>query len=149
MILRTIGALAATSFLALWTGCSGRDLKSHRAFVADASVPWVAAGEQVYLESCAMCHLNGEGSPSIAALRGHPSILGPVEETIRVVLFGVQNDRFINGTRVPSIMSPMGWMEDEEVASVVSYVRAVFGRSSEPIDPEIVARVRATGPARR
>jgi alcohol dehydrogenase (quinone), cytochrome c subunit len=43
-------------------------------------------------------------------------------------------------------MPPQSQLTDEEIASVLSYVRSTFGNHGEPVRPEEVTRMRSGKP---
>jgi len=116
-----------------------------------------AAGESVYATHCAACHLpTGEGIPgAFPPLAGHvPELLaveGGREYPILVVLYGLMGPITVHGQTVDSIMPPMGYLTDEEVAAVLNYVATAWDHEEqlpedfEPYEPEEVAELRGEG----
>ncbi len=108
-------------------------------------------GREIYSRDgyCATCHqpdglgLSASGFPPLA---GTNWVNGNEERLIKIVLKGllgpiVVNDRDYAG-QVP--MTPFGAMlDDQEIASVLTYVRKSFGNKASAISPEKVKEVRA------
>ena len=99
----------------------------------------IAMGQEIYETICVACHRPGgagaegtEGVPGIPALAGNPFVTlddpRPVVETV------------LNGRAgMPSFRG----FSDDEIAGVVSYIRQDFGNQAGPVDPALVADVRA------
>lgn len=108
-----------------------------------------SGGEQLY-QRCVTCHqANGQGLPgSFPPLAGsefanasNPAV------PIRVVMHGLQGPVTVKGTQYDSVMPAGGTgidMSDEEIASVLTYVRSSWGSTASAITAEDVAKVRAT-----
>jgi mono/diheme cytochrome c family protein len=120
---------------------------------ADSGAPLAAAGnvsmekgQEIY-GRCMACHQqNGNGMPgAFPPLAGSEWVTGPVSRPIAVVLHGLQGEITVNGAKYNSIMMAYGTgapMTDEEVASVLTYVRASFGNTASAVTVEDVAKVR-------
>lgn len=106
-----------------------------------------AAGERAYLNRCAPCHLpGGEGlPPSYPPLAQSPLLDGPVEEHVRVALWGSRGVR----TRRPGAAIMPGFhgaASDAELAAILTYERARWAPAdATPVRPSDVARARAAG----
>jgi mono/diheme cytochrome c family protein len=96
------------------------------------------AGENIYKSTCQACHQpDGRGQERTAAsLVGSPLALASSDVPIRILLNGKE------GTI--GLMPPLGQtMSDEEIASVLTYIRREWGQTGTPIDPAVVKDVRA------
>ena len=98
--------------------------------------------------SCATCHQpNGKG----LAAAGFPPldpkwVTGNDDRLIKVVLKGIYGPMEIQGVKYPGQvpMTPFGGMlDDNDVASVLTYVRNSFGNKAPSISPDKVKAVRA------
>jgi mono/diheme cytochrome c family protein len=94
-------------------------------------------GEAIYRSVCQACHMpDGAGAKSGAgffpALRGNPKLAASGYPAV-VVLNGLHG------------MQPFGpWLDDQQVADVVNFVRANFGNQySDNITPQAVAQMRS------
>lgn len=109
------------------------------------------AGKDIYGREgfCGTCHQpGGEGlsASQFPPLAGSPWVTGNEERLIKLTLHGMQGPLELLGKsysgQVP--MTPFGGMlNDEQVASVLTYVRNSFGNEASPITPEQVEAVRA------
>jgi mono/diheme cytochrome c family protein len=128
-----------------------------------AGSPAVAAGgsaqtgaEQLYQQRCASCHQpNGQGlAGAFPPLAGSEYALASPNVPIRIVINGFQGPVTVKGEEFNGIMPAYGTgiqMSDEEVASVLTYVRSSWGNNAGPVTPQDVATERAaarsaTGP---
>ena len=117
--------------------------------VTDATPPGeaAAAGERAYLNRCSPCHLpGGEGlPPSYPPLRGSPLLEGPVDEHVRVALWG---SRGVRGPRRPGVASMPGFhgaSSDAELAAILTWERATWAPGAVAVRPSDVARGRVAG----
>lgn len=70
-------------------------------------------------------------------------VRGPESRIIRIVLNGVRGPLEVGGKDYDLEMLGFGpILRDEDVAAILSYVRARFGEPSPPITPAAVKRVR-------
>ncbi len=109
------------------------------------------AGHEIYFRDgyCATCHQpDGKGLPAA----GFPPIAetlwaqGSEERVIKIALHGLMGPITINGQAYPGQvpMTPFsGLLNDEEIASVLTYVRNNFGNKASAIAPETVQKIRA------
>jgi len=102
-----------------------------------------AAGQQQFAATCAGCHqANGQGLPGVArSLVGSRWALAPAPQVIRIVLHGKEGEM---------LMPPIGGsMTDEQVASVLTYVRRSWGNAATAIAPADVQEVRGATAGRK
>ena len=95
-----------------------------------------AMGQQQFLATCAGCHqARGTGLAGVSKpLVGSSWVLGVPDRLIRIVLHGKE------GTM---LMPPVGAsMTNDQIASVLTYVRRSWGNGASPIDPAAVHEVR-------
>jgi len=96
------------------------------------------AGREVYRNICQACHQpDGRGLTRVAPpLVGSVLALAPAEITARIVL---------NGKEGPvGLMPPIGTtLTNDQIASVLTYVRREWGQTGDPVDPRTVETVRA------
>jgi len=96
----------------------------------------VAAGQAVFKDNCKACHAaSGVGIPNLfPALANAPSIQSAkATSLIRVVLQGTQSVATAGALTAPA-MPAFGWkLSDEEVASVVTYIRNAWGNAAASV----------------
>lgn len=102
-------------------------------------------GKTVYNQHCLPCHqAEANGVPGMfPPLTDTRMVQGDKEELIGVVLFGLEGEIEVKGEIYNTIMAPLPYLSDREVADVLTYVRQSFGNDASEITPDEVARVRA------
>ena len=104
-------------------------------------------GERIYGQRCADCHgADGRGVPGVyPPLAGNAPVAGPTGiNAIRVVLLGGFAPSTAANPRPYSMPPYAQQLDDEEVASVVSYIRQAWGNRAGAVGPQDVARYRHT-----
>ncbi len=107
-------------------------------------------GEEIYLQDgyCGTCHQeNGKGlaATGYPPLVGAKWVLGNPERLVKLTLKGLYGPIRVKSVDYPGNvpMTPYeGLLDDEEIASVLTYVRNSFGNKASAIKPEFVAKVR-------
>lgn len=104
-------------------------------------------GKAVYAKTCVACHQpNGKGLPAVFPpldgsdwLEAEPALLA------KIILRGLQGPITINGAPFtgPMPMAPLAdTLKDEEVADVINYVRATYGKGGVLATAELVKTTR-------
>lgn len=111
----------------------------------DAAV--MEAGKAAYA-LCMACHgPQGAGVPNVGPpLAGSEWVEGPASNLIRIQLRGLEGPITVAGEEYTfaAPMAPMGAANtDDEVASVLTYIRNSFGNSAPPVLPEQVEALRS------
>ncbi|MDE2996285.1 MAG: cytochrome c [Bacteroidota bacterium] len=112
---------------------------------ACSSEPVTGSGPETFVRYCATCHqADGNGiEGAFPPIRGTEWVEGDKGRLIRLVLYGMQGPIEIQGKPYNNVMTPRGFLTDEQVASVLTYVRSNFGNDAEAVRTDEVARVRA------
>jgi mono/diheme cytochrome c family protein/glucose/arabinose dehydrogenase len=100
-------------------------------------------GREVYRNICAGCHQpDGRGLERIApSLVGSPFALASPEVPIRILMHGKEG--------ATGLMPPVGGaLNDEQIASVLTYVRREWGQTADPVDVAAVTAVRGASAGR-
>jgi mono/diheme cytochrome c family protein/glucose/arabinose dehydrogenase len=94
------------------------------------------AGRKLYANLCLSCHgPDGGGREHQApSLVGSPLLVGDAGVPTRVVLAGKEGDI--------GLMPPLAVLTDDEIASVLTYVRREWGNMASPVAPEGVKEIR-------
>ena len=95
------------------------------------------AGREIYANLCQACHQpDGRGQERVA-----PSL---IDSTLLLAAPEILSRVLLNGKEGPvGLMPPLGSsLSDEQVASVLTYVRSEWGQTASPVDPATVAAVR-------
>ena len=107
-------------------------------------------GDEIYHRDgyCVTCHQPdglGLSASQFPPLAGSEWVTGNEERLIKLVLKGLMGPLELKGKSYPGQvpMTPFGGLlNDEEVASVLTFVRNTFGNKADPISPEKVKEVR-------
>jgi len=108
------------------------------------SVPATATGQEIYTQYCAQCHqADGNGiERAFPPLRGTDWVNGDKGRLIRLVLYGMSGPIEVNGERYNNAMTPHGFLSDEQVAAVLTFVRSSFENTADAVTADEVTRVR-------
>ena len=100
-------------------------------------------GKEVYDQNCLACHqMDGGGVPMLTPpLVNAEWVQGDKVRLINVVLKGLQGVE-INGEIYDNPMPPLTHLSDEDIAAVLTYVRANFNNKAGPIKKEEVIAAR-------
>ena len=102
-------------------------------------------GKQQFNSYCAACHQrDGQGAEGrVPPLDDSPWVSGSEDRLLRIVLNGLRGPIEIDGQmynlEMPAFRS---LFKDDEIASMLTYVRQQFGSPSSPITQQAVRRVR-------
>jgi mono/diheme cytochrome c family protein/glucose/arabinose dehydrogenase len=103
------------------------------------------AGKTLFTGICATCHqITGRGLDGLAPpLLDSEWVLGSPERVIRIVLHGLKGPIVVLGREHTGDMPAFKAMEDEQLASILTYIRREWGHGASPISPDAVKTVRA------
>ncbi|OYW75574.1 MAG: cytochrome C precursor [Verrucomicrobia bacterium 12-59-8] len=116
--------------------------------IASAAAVVDHPGKLVYDALCLNCHQpEGKGLPGIyPSITGSDWAAGDPDRLIKMLTHGLSGPIRVNGEEfkqlAPLPMPPMG-LNDQQVADVLSYVRANFSNQAPAVTPEQVKTVRA------
>ena len=101
-------------------------------------------GKTVYNQYCMACHqTNGQGVPgAFPTLVQTEWVTGENTPLITVIINGLQGEITVKGETYNAVMPQHGFLTDEQIAGVLTYVRQSFTNDSPPISVEEVAEVR-------
>ena len=119
-----------------------KDQKEARSDPKDATM---TMGKNIYADECSGCHTpNGKGQPGMfPSVNGSPVVQQTDPTTmLRVVLRGARSVGTDGAPTAPA-MPAFGWyLNDDQVAAVVTYVRNAWGNSAPPVSADEVAKTR-------
>jgi mono/diheme cytochrome c family protein len=109
-------------------------------------------GEELY-GRCMACHQqNGAGMPgAFPPLAESEWVNGPASRPIAILMHGLQGEITVKGVKYNSMMMAYGTgvpMSDDEIATVLTYVRSNFGNNASAVTAAEVATVRAATASR-
>ena len=105
----------------------------------------MAAGKVSYM-LCGACHgMNGEGGPIAPPIAGSEWVTGPISNLIRIQLRGLVGPITVAGKEynMPGGMAALSYQTDEQIASVLTFIRNSFGNKASAVKPEQVAALRS------
>jgi mono/diheme cytochrome c family protein len=109
--------------------------------------PAIMAEGKVQFALCMACHSPaGAGVPGLAPpLAGSEWVLGPVENPIRIVLRGLGGPIKVKDVdyNLPAPMAPAAYLTDEQISSVLTYVRNSFGNKASAVSADQVKAFRS------
>lgn len=119
--------------------------KEQKAAQSDPKDTRMTMGKNIYADECSGCHTpNGKGTPGMfPSVNGSPVVQQTDPTTmLRVVLRGARSVGTDGAPTAPA-MPAFGWyLNDDQVAAVVTYVRNAWGNSASPVDAGDVAKAR-------
>ena len=108
------------------------------------------AGKTIYAGLCAACHQpTGTGLDGLAPpLVDSDWVLGKSDIPIKIVLHGVGGDLPVGPKTWRLEMPPLGTLTDDQIASILTYVRREWEHTASPVEPAEVAKIRAASAGR-
>jgi putative membrane-bound dehydrogenase-like protein len=102
------------------------------------------AGKATFLIVCAACHQpHGLGQEGLAPpLVDSPWVTGSEQRLVRIILQGLRGPINVNGKTVSLEMPPLAVLDDDQIASLMTYVRREWNHNASPVAPAFVAKVR-------
>lgn len=92
--------------------------------------------------NCAQCHYDGSGTEMMPSLKGSRVVAGAAEKSINIILHGQQGVSEIDGRKIGGIMPSQAYLDDFEIAAIVTYIRSEFAGVTEPVDEADVRALR-------
>lgn len=112
---------------------------------SETSRETMSEAAQLYMTRCAPCHqFSGQGTGDIfPPLSNTDWVTGDKSRLIKIILGGLGGEIEVNGKQFDGEMPP--WREfltDDQVATILTYVRTSWGNQASAITPEEVKAVR-------
>ena len=100
-------------------------------------------GLPLYKQHCLPCHqADGNGVPGMhPPLRESDWVTGDKERLVRIVMEGMEGEIEVHGETYNSVMAPLNYLEPQQVADVLTYVRNSFGNQASEVTLEEVQEV--------
>jgi mono/diheme cytochrome c family protein len=105
----------------------------------------MSAGKAVYEQYCITCHqVDGVGAQNmIPPLIKTSYVLGDKTTFIKIILNGMSGEIKVNGEMYSNEMPSQAFLQDEDIASVITYVRNSFGNKASAVTADEVKKTRA------
>jgi mono/diheme cytochrome c family protein len=106
-------------------------------------------GRRVY-NNCSTCHQpDGSGVAGVyPPLANSEWVTGSEGALVRILLHGVNGPLVVNGVTYNAEMPAWSQLSDEQIAAVITYIRASWGNAAPAVLPETVQAIRETEAAR-
>jgi mono/diheme cytochrome c family protein len=126
---------------------------THTAAAGDASaqagpVDPKILGKRVFTQNCMVCHqTTGLGIPGqFPPLVGSEWVLGQDwhgdNHLVKILLKGLQGPVQVKGVTYNNAMPPWSQLTDEQIATVLTYIRSEWGNAASPISAAYVKEIR-------
>ena len=102
-------------------------------------------GKAAYETNCGACHqANGQGVPNaFPPLAKSDYLMADEERAIETIIRGMTGEITVNGKTYNGMMPPMGHLDNETIADILTYVRNSWGNSGGETTEDEVKVVRA------
>ena len=106
-------------------------------------------GKMLYDKYCLICHQqNGSGVPGMyPPLQRSDWINGDKSRLIGIMLNGLTGEIKVNDQVYKTAMPSHQYLNDEQIAGVLTYIRSNFGNQAGAISPAEVTALRNSNPA--
>ena len=113
--------------------------------MTDAEQAQFTQGKQLYTFTCATCHQgHGRGQAGVAPpLVDSDWVLKSDDRLVRIVLQGVAGPITVNGQKHDLEMPALVGFNDDQVASILTYIRREWDHRGEPVKVATVKNIRA------
>ncbi|MEO5801902.1 MAG: PVC-type heme-binding CxxCH protein [Verrucomicrobiota bacterium] len=140
----TAERLKKISALVTWPGQPGYVAPPKIVPLTAAQEKQFAFGRDLFAVSCAACHqLTGLGMEGLAPpLADSEWVLGSPEKLERILLHGVRGPISVKGKVWEMEMPALGVFDDEQIASVLTYIRREWEHGATPVEAAAVKKVR-------
>ena len=101
-------------------------------------------GKGLYGTSCANCHQpGGTGQEGVAPpLIDSEWVLDSEQRLVRIVLQGIRGGIHVKGQYYDLEMPSLAIFDDEQVASILTYIRREWDHPANPVEPSTVGKIR-------
>ena len=103
------------------------------------------SGKQTYAGLCTACHQpTGKGLEGLAPpLAESEWVLGDPERIVKVVMHGLRGSIKVKGVAYSYDMPAAGFLTDEQIAGVLTYIRREWDHEAAPVPLDLVQKIRA------
>lgn len=104
----------------------------------------MSLGDSVYSQYCVACHQSdGRGvTGAFPTLHQTEWVQGEKLALVSIIINGMQGPIVVKGEEYNNVMPQHGFLSDEEVAAVLTYVRNSFGNNASEVTVEDVKDIR-------
>jgi len=108
----------------------------------------MVVGKRLFTQNCVVCHqTTGLGvAGQFPPLAGSEWVVGGDwhgdNHLVKILLQGLQGPIQVKGNTYNNAMPPWKQLKDEQIAAILTYIRAEWGNAAPPITPEFVKQIR-------
>ena len=105
-----------------------------------------AIGQKIYNQYCMACHQsNGMGaSGRFPPIVGTDWVTGSKKRLVHLILNGMEGEIEVNGEIYDGLMPQHSFLNDDQIADVLTYIRTNFGNEASSLSAEEVENFRTT-----
>jgi mono/diheme cytochrome c family protein/glucose/arabinose dehydrogenase len=139
-----VKALAWFKSTVVWPGKPGVIVPSVKALTNEQQLLF-DSGKQTYAGLCTACHQpTGKGLEGLAPpLAESEWVLGDPERIVKVVMHGLRGPIKVKGVAYSYDMPAAGFLTDEQIAGVLTYIRREWDHEAAPVPLDLVQKIRA------
>ncbi|SKA77118.1 putative membrane-bound dehydrogenase domain-containing protein [Prosthecobacter debontii] len=137
--------IAAIESRLAWVGKKGAPPPPKIVPLTEAQQARFEKGKIIYAGLCAACHQpHGFGLDGLAPpLVDSEWVLGKPDVPARIVLHGLGGPVKVSGRTWNLSMPPLPHLTDEDIASVLTYLRREWEHNASPVEPKTITELRA------
>ena len=139
-----IKALAWFKSTVVWPGKPGVVVPVVKALTNEQQLLF-DSGKQTYAGLCAACHQpTGKGLEGLAPpLADSEWVNGDPERIVKVIMHGLRGPIKVKGVAYNYDMPAAGFLSDEQIAGVLTYIRREWDHEAAPVPLDLVQKIRA------
>ena len=139
-----VKALAWFKSTVVWPGKPGVIVPVVKALTNEQQLLF-DSGKQTYAGLCTACHQpTGKGLEGLAPpLAESEWVLGDPERIVKVVMHGLRGPIKVKGVAYSYDMPAAGFLTDEQIAGVLTYIRREWDHEAAPVPLDLVQKIRA------
>jgi mono/diheme cytochrome c family protein len=139
-----IKVLAWFKSTVVWPGKPGVVVPTVKALTNEQQLLF-DSGKQTFAGLCAACHQpTGKGLEGLAPpLADSEWVLGDPERIVKVVMHGLRGPIKVKGVAYNYDMPAAGFLTDEQIAGVLTYIRREWDHAAPPVSVDLVQKIRA------
>ena len=138
-----IKALAWFKSTVIWPGKPGVVVPTTKALTNEEQALF-DNGRQTFAGLCAACHQpTGKGLEGLAPpLAESEWVLGEPDRIVKVVMHGLRGPIKVKGMTYSYDMPAAGFLTDEQIAGVLTYIRREWDHEASPVSVDLVKQIR-------
>jgi mono/diheme cytochrome c family protein len=138
-----VKALAWFKSTVVWPGKPGVVVPATKALTNEEQMLF-DNGRQTFAGLCAACHQpTGKGLEGLAPpLAESEWVLGEPDRIVKVVMHGLRGPIKVKGMTYSYDMPAAGFLSDEQIAGVLTYIRREWDHEASPVSVDLVKKIR-------